>query len=628
MQMNSSQTPFSQNSSNNTTINNRGFISNILQRLPYVNGVVDVADNNTRYELFDRLSKRSEQKLLKQSVITGPSLNMRENHPTNGFGSDMGYHQFIYAQIDSDKIRRLSEYRRMGSFAEVSDCLDEISGDFVNKDENGKIINLKFDPYNTLQTEEKAEIEKEFYKFISIFDLEHKGPKYCRQYLVEGELFFENIVHSKLQNYGIIGALAVPGELINPIYDNLQNNLIENFIFQKPIELSQDPRKKQLPMAVNVSNNGVLQQQLITFHSNQITYIHSDMWNDDQTIRIPFIENCRRAYKQLSLLEDAIIIYRMVRAPERLKFTIDVGNMPPHKIESYMQQLKQQYWNKQTYNSSNAGSASPGMANAYNPQSMLDSYWFARRNGEAGSDVSVLQGGENLGKLEDLMYFVNKLYKSLKVPTTRLNPQEVFKDGAEILREELKFAKFIMTIQSAFAAGFKSSFISHLKLRGWWQQYKLHESYFNLDFTPPSNFFALRQQNLFELKQKNFASMAQVEGVSKTFCQRHYLDMSDEKIGENQEWLRKDAALAWELAQITNGGPNWRDHQAAAEQAASAATGGESPMSGGGGGPGPSEIPEFGGSASGSEMPQTQAEETPQTEPAGETETAEPTAAG
>ena len=600
--MNNAQPPYAQN---NATLNNRGFISNILQRLPYVSNIVNVSDNNSRYELFDKLSKRSEQKILKQSVITGPSLNFRDSHPSHAFGADMGYHRYIYAQIDSDKVRRLSEYRRIAAFAEVSDCLDEICNDFINKDENGKIVNIKFDQYNKIDSDAKNEIQKEFFKFIKIFNLEQKGSKLCRQFLTEGELFFENVIHSKLQNYGIIGSLAIPGELINPIYDNLQNNLIENFIFQRPIELDQDPRKKHLPMTVGSNNNGTLQQQLITFHSNQITYIHSDMWNDDQTIRIPFIENCRRSYKQLSLLEDAIIIYRMVRAPERLKFSIDVGNMPAAKAEAYINQLKQQYWNKQTYNGPNSGSANQGVANMYNPQSMLDSYWFAKRNGEVGSDVSVLQGGENLGKLEDLMYFVNKLYKSLKVPTTRLNPAEAFKDGAEILREELKFAKFIISIQSSFASGIKNSFISHLKLRGWWDEYKLHESYFDLEFTPPSNFFALRQQNLFELKQKNFAAMAQVEGVSKTFCQRHYLDMSDERISENQEWLRKDAALNWELAQITNAGPNWREHQEAAAEAAAAAS---TPSTGSGGGvPSFGEIPEFGSASSTPEAPAPEA---------------------
>ena len=483
----------------------------------------------------------------------------------------------------------------MAAYAEISDCLDEISDEFISKDENDKVIHLKYSNFCGLEEEVRNEVLKEFNKFISIFDLEHKGWSYCKQLLIEGELFFENIIHDEKKEKGIIGTLNIPGELINPIYDNVQNNVIQNFVFQKPISMLNDPAAALSQVQSMSSPMNSLQQQIVTLQGNQITYINSGMWNEDQSIRIPFIENARRAYKQLSLLEDSIIIYRLVRAPERLKFKIDVGNMPPAKAEAYMKQLMQNYWSKQTYNSNaNNGNSNStnGAGNSYSPQSMLDSYWFARRNGEQGSDVEMMNGGANLGKLDDLMYFVNKLYKSLKVPVTRIDPNQSFKDGSEILKEELRFAKFIVRVQQHFAEGLKNSFITHLKLRGWWKELKLHESYFSFNFTAPSNFFALRQQNLFELKYKNFNDMSTNEGISNTFAQRHYLDYSDEKIGENMEWKRKDAALKWELDQIAQTGPNWRDHIAAAETAATAPS---APSGGGGGGNGGSEIPEFGG---------------------------------
>ena len=202
-----------------------------------------------------------------------------------------------------------------------------------------------------MEEDVKNELLKEFNKFISIFDLEHKGWSYCKQLLIEGELFFENIIHDEKKERGVIGVLNVPGELINPIYDNVQNNVIQNFVFQKPISMLNDPAAALSQVQSMSSPMNSLQQQIVTLQGNQITYINSGMWNEDQSIRIPFIENARRAYKQLSLLEDSIIIYRLVRAPERLKFKIDVGNMPPAKAEAYMKQLMQNYWSKQTYNS-------------------------------------------------------------------------------------------------------------------------------------------------------------------------------------------------------------------------------------------------------------------------------------
>lgn len=583
--------------SNRIPDTSRNFVSQILQRLPYIAGAVTPDVSNSKYELFDRLSKRNELKIMQQSVLTGPFMRNEygEYYNPGTFTSDHAYHRYIYANIDSDKIRRLAEYRRMAAYAEVSDCLDEICDEVIVKDENDKIIHLGFSNFSNVNQEIKNELLKEFNKFISIYDLEHKGWGYARRILTEGELFFENVIHEENRDRGIIGVLTIPGELINPIYDNTQNNVIENFVFQKPISLTNDPSAALSQVQSNTSPINSLQQQIVTLQGNQVTYMHSGMWNEDQSIRIPFIENCRRAYKQLSLLEDSIIIYRMVRAPERLKFKIDVGNMPPAKAESYLKQLMQQYWSKQTYNSN---TQSPGAGNQYNPQTMLDSYWFARRNGEVGSDVELMPGGQNLGQLDDLMYFVNKLYKSLKVPVSRLNPNEPFKDGAELLREELRFAKFIIRVQNQLAAGLKDAFITHLKLRGWWKELKLHESYFNFRFTEPSNFFAIRQQQLLELKLKNFSDMSANDGISNTFAQRHYLDYSDAKIGENMEWKRKDAALRWELSQIETNGPNWREHIEAAENIAAGVEGGAG-SGGGGGGTSASAIPEFGGGGGG-----------------------------
>jgi hypothetical protein len=599
------------NQSNFKPDQGRGFISSLLSKLPYADIVQEVDDNNPKYELFHRLTKNREMKIMKQSVITGPHLNNEWNDRlASGFDSDKGYHQYIYAKLDTDKARRLSEYRRMAAFAEVSDCLDEICDDFINKDDNGNVITLQWNNFSKLEPEEKAEIEKEFYKFIKIYELEKNGWSYCRNWLTEGEIFWENVVHSEKKDLGIVGALRIPGELINPVYDNIQNTVIENFLFQKPIDISNNNANQYPPSMKNTNPVNSLQQQILTLEGKQVTYVHSNIWNEDFTIRVPFIENCRRAYKQVSLLEDSIVIYRLVRAPERLKFKIDVGNMPPAKAEAVMKQMMQAYRSRKTFDGS---STNPGAGNIYEPLSMLDDFWFAKRAGETGSDVELMQGGGNISEIADLIYFVKKLYKSLKVPETRINPEQSFSDGAQILREELRFAKFILRIQHHFAQGFKQSFVTHLKLRNWWKDYNIHESYFDLEFTPPSSYFAVRQQQLFELKYNNFNNMSQNDSMSKTYCQRHYLGLSDEKISENMEWKRKDEALKWELAQIQQFGPNWREHMEAMSEAGEQLSGGAEIGDGssglGGGLPSPSdmtgtnpqEIPQFGGESNAEE---------------------------
>ena len=209
----------------------------------------------------------------------------------------------------------------------------------------------------------------------------------------------------------------------------------------------------------------------------------------------------------------------------------------------------------------------------------------SKRAGSEGTDVRTLAVGQNLGELEDLMYFMKKLYKSLKVPVTRLNPEQSFQDGTDILREELKFARFIIRMQMQFAAGLKNGFITHLKLKKLWEKYNLKELNLDLEFNVPSNFFEMREQQKLELKVNNWSSLTNSEFVSNTWAQKKYLGWSDIEVKANREFLRKDKELQWELAQIEASGPNWRE-----AMAAGGAEGGEGMEAGGG------AIPAGGGS--------------------------------
>jgi hypothetical protein len=134
----------------------RSFVSSILSKLPYVQQTIEADVNNPRYELFDRLSKRKELRLMQQSVITGPYMkDSGDSYNPNNFVSDQAYHKYIYAQVDTDKVRRLAEYRRMAAYAEVGDCLDEICDEFVNKDENGKVVKIHFSSFSKLENKER-----------------------------------------------------------------------------------------------------------------------------------------------------------------------------------------------------------------------------------------------------------------------------------------------------------------------------------------------------------------------------------------------------------------------------------------------------------------------------------------
>jgi hypothetical protein len=556
-----------QNSNRESTFG-RDLVKYISSKLPYQSLSVEdkIKALNPKFEeFFDKGTKRDEA-LARQSISS--SIQYNEELYANVL-QNKDYHNFMYANIQPDKGRRLGDYRVMAAYSEVADALDEICDEFINKDDNGDIVKLKLKDSH-LSEDQKEKLRKEFQKYINFFDLENKGWEYIRQLLVDAEVYWEHVIHKKYPQEGILGVVNIPSDIIDPIFENVQNQIIKGFLLRKNIYDVKNPGK-------------VSKVELVPMDVNQVTYVNSGIWNENKTLRLPFIENARRSYRQLSLIEDAIVIYRLVRAPERLVFNVDVGNMPPPKAEAYLRKLMTNYWSRRTYDTDQGGSVQK-----FNPQSMLDSFWFAKRAGSTGTTVDQLQGGQNLGELSDLMYFVGKLYKALKVPTSRLNSEDVFRDGTEILREELKFARFIIRMQQHFASGLKNGFLTHLKLKKIFEDYKLHESHIELYFNVPTNFYELRENQRFQLKAENFNNITQSDLVSKTFAQKKYLGWSETDIMANREFLRKDRELLWELDQITNSGPNWRE--IGAQPVAGAE--GQAPEGGGGGG---SRLPpEFG----------------------------------
>jgi hypothetical protein len=494
-------------------------------------------------------------------------------------GKDTSFGQVMYANLQENKGARLRDYRVMAAYSDVADALDEICDEAINTDEHGNEVNIKYRDVD-LSASDKETLDEEFSKFQNYFDLKNKGWQYFRQFLVEGELFFELIIHKDYASEGVLGILNLPSELIDPVYNNIQNMMVKGFVYRKPIFDPTKPDKQE-------------SFEYIPMDENQVIYINSGLMNEAKTTVMPFLENARRAYRQLSLIEDAIVIYRLVRAPERLVFNVDVGNMPAPKAEAYLKKLISNYWSSKTFDIDQAD-----MVKKFNPQSMLDAFWFPKRQGSEGSSVTTLPGGQNLGELADLMYFIKKLYRSLKVPTSRLDPEDAFRDGAEILREELKFARFVIRQQQRFASGVKRGFITHLKLKGLWDKYELSDQNLEVEFNVPTNFYELRENQKLEMRTTSYSNIASNEFVSNTFAQKKYLGWKDKDILANREFLRKDAELQWELQQITSMGPGWREQIVAADLGA----GGEGGEMGGemGGGLGP---PPMGGAGPGGTPP-------------------------
>lgn len=559
----------------------RDLMKFVASKLPYqaVDPLTKIKQLNPKYELFYQQGTDRSEALSRQSISNTP---LYTDDMFANVIKHRDYHEFMYANIQPDKGRRLMDYRVMAAFSEVADALDEVCDEFINKNDKGEIVTLNFKDIDLSDTQQE-EIKKEFQKYVNYFELEQKGWEYCRHLLVDAEVYFEHIIHKKYPEAGVLGILTIPSDTIDPVFANVQNQQVKGYLLRKPVFDSKNPGK-------------IVKTEMIPMDCNQVVYVNSGIWNESKTIRLPFIENARRAYRQLSLIEDSIVIYRLVRAPERLVFNVDVGNMAPPKAEAYLRKLMTNYWSKRTYDNDQGAAVQK-----FSPQSMLDSFWFAKRAGSAGTTVDVLRGGQNLGELSDLIYFAKKLYKALKVPVTRLNDEDVYNDGANILREELKFARFIIRTQQKFAIALRDGFFTHLKLKKIDEKLKLKAEYLDVNFNVPTNFYELRENQKFSMKAESFNAITQSDLISKTYAQKRYLGWSETDIMANREFLRKDKELMWELAQIEAAGPNWRNAPAAAEPAEGGAA------AGGSVGGGSAIPPEFGpapGAAGGEGAPE------------------------
>ena len=248
------------------------------------------------------------------------------------------------------------------------------------------------------------------------------------------------------------------------------------------------------------------------------------------------LQRVRRAYNQLLLIEDAILIYRMVRAPEKYVFNVDIGKMGQAKGQQKVAQLMKQFGTKKTYDSSTGT-----VGKAYDPMQMTQNFWFVKGADSEGITVNTLTSAHNFGNLDDLDYFLKKLYRSLNIPISRYYEANVAINtgGAEsnISAEELNFAKFIMSLQKRFALGLLDGLIVHLKFKGLWDLYKLTRSKLDVIFTPPVEWQIYRRKNLLNAKLEMVKSFVGEEAITTLFSEeyalQHFMGWNKNQIEQN-----------------------------------------------------------------------------------------------
>ena len=254
------------------------------------------------------------------------------------------------------------------------------------------------------------------------------------------------------------------------------------------------------------------------------------------------LENVYKVYKQKELLEDAILIYRIQRAPERRVFHIDVGNMPPHLAMQFVERVKNEIWQRRI--PSQTGGGQNVIDSAYNPLSINEDYFFPKTADGKGSDVTMLEGGKNIGEIDDLKYFTNKLFRGLRIPSSYLptgqdDSQSNFNDGrvGTAYIQELRFNKYCERLQSLITSVFDEEFKMYLNSKG----LNIDNSLFELVFNPPMNFASSRQAAIDTERINTFNTVQAVPFMSKRFALKRFLGLSAEEIAENERlWAEEN----------------------------------------------------------------------------------------
>lgn len=527
--------------------------------------VADPVDgSNDKYDIFRKTGIRRKEALANNAVSISFDRRDEYNASINGFGKYNPYGSVFYSQINDNKAGRLYEYRLMAAYSEITNALDHICNNFITV-ENGNVATLEYTKPNA-PVLETTTLTEEFNYFMRLFDLERNGARYCWKYLVEGELFLELIINNdKPENIkeGILGVLDIPSELIDCIWKSKTGQIVDCFIGRKPEYSESDPNRLE-------------KISLVPYQANQIFYVNSGNWDPEGEFMLPFIERARRHYIQLSYIEDAIVIYRLVRAPERLVFTVPTGNMAPYDAERYMKSLMDQYWKTKVVDVN-----TQDITQKYNPQSMTDAYYFSKPQGGEAITVTSLKGADNLGELKDLEWFHRALYRDLKVPSSFLNSdKQVNTEPSQILVEELRHADFITSIHHKFNYEFKRAFITHLKLKGLYQKYGIHENHLNVRLNQPSHYYIMRELQITQMRNDIFNSISSNDMISKIYALKKYFKWTDKEILANIAFLKTESALLWEIAQRREYGPTWQNQLTGANESGPMEMGGE--LGGGG----------------------------------------------
>lgn len=353
-------------------------------------------------------------------------------------GGHFGQYVDLSGGQAKDENELIRKYRETAQYTEVDAAIEDIVNEAIVIGDSEDPINISLDKLNQPDRIKKV-IREEFDNILSLFNINQHGHDLFRKWYVDGRLYFHIVIDEKSPKRGIQELRTIDPTRIRKVKEvhedkdqktgaNVITGIDEYYLYQDG--------------GLNKTGQG------LKISKDSIIFAPSGLLSPSKDKVISYLDKALKPANQLRMLEDALVIYRLSRAPERRVFYIDVGNLPKGKAEEYLRSIMSNYRNKMVYDATTGE-----VTDDRKHMSMLEDFWLPRREGGRGTEITTLPGGENLGQIDDIIYFQKKLYKSLNVPSSRLEQEAQFSLGrtSEITRDEVKFSRFVGKLRNKFS---------------------------------------------------------------------------------------------------------------------------------------------------------------------------------
>jgi len=458
-----------------------------------------------------------------------PSVVPPTDNDGAGYVTATAGHFGQYVNMDGDQSKDnaqlIMRYRGVSMHPEVDMAIEEIVNEGISSSENSSSVEIALDDIEA-PDKIKDQIREEFDDIIAMLKFNELGHDIFRSFYVDGRLYYHLLVNESNMKAGIQEIRNIDSAKVRKVKEvkykkdqrtgvKLVDTIDEYYVYEdKP----------------GNQNSGV---KLAT---DSIAYVTSGLLDESKKKVVSYLHKALKPINQLRMMEDSLVIYRLARAPERRIFYIDVGNLPRGKSEQYMKDIMTQYRNKLVYDADTGQ-----MKDDRKHMSMLEDFWLPRREGGRGTEISTLPGGENLGQIDDVIYFQKRLYRSLNVPVSRLEQEAQFSLGrsTEISRDEVKFQKFIDRLRRRFSGLFMNILRKQLLLKGViteqdWEEWK-DDIY--VDFMKDNHFTELKEMEILRERVGLMNEVTQYVGeyFSKDWVMRNVLQLSEDDMKDMQK---------------------------------------------------------------------------------------------